>query len=73
MRELEVVQNTWEHNLADLIHECLAQTYAYTAEERTETIGVSFFATRSQTNKIGVVETLRDELAWLLPLLGIVA
>ena len=72
MRELEVVQKTCENNLADLLYGCFAQTDAETAEERTETIGVSFFATWSQTNGVSVVKAIWDELAWLLPFLRIV-
>ncbi len=73
MRELEVVQKTRENNFANLLHECLAQTNADTAKKRTETVGVSFFTAWSQANRVGVVEALWYELAWLLPLLGIVA
>ncbi len=73
MRELEVVQNTWQHDLADLLNECFAQADTHTTKVRAETIGVSFFAAWGQTNGVGIVEALRDELTWLLPFLGIVA
>ena len=52
VRQLEVVQDTWEDYLADLINECLAQTNACTSQERAETIGVSFFATWCQTDGV---------------------
>ena len=73
VRELEVVQDTWEHYFADLLNKCFAKADSNTAKVGTETIGVSFFATWGQTDGVWIVESLRDELGWLLPLLGIIA
>ncbi len=47
-----MVQDTWEHYLADLLNECFAKADTNTAKVGTETIGVSFFATWGQTDGV---------------------